>query len=194
MRSLTPCVVHLLLCRYMYSMCLNRVYEIWLFGAEHAIDADGNMEPYNGRNRRLQLPLEDTMTMYDHDAGLHPYHQHVNHFQVTAVVIAGAFCPVVDLARSLHDIVLAQIVGVREPIDVDFIRVGEWRDTAPQLPNGTIIRFKPHVFTGTVRHPVCDLACQSCAFPPGGLPLWCWLVGFLLSCTMGRHSASLSAL
>ena len=66
---------------------------------------------------------------YDINGGLHPYHQHVNAYQV---------------------------VGIREDdVPVDFIRVGEYRDVVGQLVNGTIIRFQPHLFDGpvSVTHP-----------------------------------------
>lgn len=44
---------------------------------------------------------------------------------------------------------------MREDCPVDFIRVGEYRDVVAELNNGTVIRFKPHLFTGTVRRHSC---------------------------------------
>lgn len=57
------------------------------------------------------------------------------------------------LTARVHPTV--QVIGVREDCPVDFIRVGEYRDVVAELNNGTVIRFKPHLFTGTVRRHSC---------------------------------------
>lgn len=55
--------------------------------------------------------------------GVHPYHQHVNHFQVVGSMFSTA--------------------------STDHIyRIGEWRDVIPALY--VTVRFKPWDFTGTV--------------------------------------------
>jgi FtsP/CotA-like multicopper oxidase with cupredoxin domain len=58
---------------------------------------------------------------YNPMAGVHSYHQHVNHYQVT---------------------------GFGEDVDPDYFRIGEWRDTVGQIVTGSYIRMRPTTFTG----------------------------------------------
>lgn len=60
-----------------------------------------------------------------HFRSAHPYHQHVNHFQVS------------------------DLVGLNMTAAVDIIRLGEWRDTVPAFPpRGIKIRTRPALFVG----------------------------------------------
>lgn len=88
--------------RYTERLCMGNVYEF-------------NVLPPGAMGM-------SSMVMH---SGAHPYHQHVNHFQVS----------------SLN--------GLDPESVADIVRVGEWRDTVPAFAsNGIKIRFRPKTYAG----------------------------------------------
>jgi Multicopper oxidase len=104
--------------RYFKTMCLDVVYDVVLQGSD-------TISAWPTRHRRLGTSNEDPEPpAFDPDSGSHPYHQHINHFQI----------------QGFHGF----------PVSEDFIRIGEWRDTVGQMENGTVVRTKPHRYVGEV--------------------------------------------
>jgi len=108
--------------RYVESgLCLGRTYEFTIVppGPPGTRKRQAGPPPAGGPGGGGGAPA----------TGAHPYHQHVNHFQIMNLNGKDATSP-------------------------DIIRLHEWRDVVPAYaPNGVTIRFTPHDFEGdTVLH------------------------------------------
>mmetsp|Transcript_223 Transcript_223/g.730 ORF Transcript_223/g.730 Transcript_223/m.730 type:complete len:772 (+) Transcript_223:23-2338(+) len=97
---------------YVMQLCLDKTYEVNVVPPPPPGGGGGGGGPPRPRRQLLQAATS-----------AHPYHQHVNHFQITDSDAAGG----------------------------SVFRKGEWRDVVPgTAPGGTKFRFKPHDYIGEI--------------------------------------------